>query len=164
MSTVQAAQRRDLNRVPINGSTQFYTHKLVTFDGVTVGAVAAINIFQVFGVVKIALILPECKLDLTSGGAATIGLGATGNGQFFIAPTGFNNLDNGSIWTSDTTYSTLGADLNNTAGVKDHIINGGTAGTKNILLDVLVAAITAGQLDVHCFWTPVSGDGRVVAL
>jgi hypothetical protein len=159
MSTVQAAQRRDLNRAPINGSTLFYTHKVVTFDGVTVGAVAPVNIFQVTGLCEIALIIPECKADLTSGGAATIGLGAVGNGQFFIAPTGFNNLDAGSIWLSDTSYSTLGGDLNNTNGVKNHVLRSAT-----ILLDILVAAITGGQLDIHVFWTPISSDGKVAAL
>lgn len=145
-----------MNRVPVSGSDLFKARKTITFNGTTIGAVAPLSIFDIQGVVLIDRIIPVCTADLVSGGASTIGLGVNGNGQFFIAPTSYANLDNGSIWLSDTNYSTVGGELTN--GVKDHITR------QDIILDILVAAITAGSLDVTVFWRPVTADGLVLPL
>lgn len=157
MSTLQASLRRDQNRVPISGSDLFYASKRITFTGAAgAGAVAALPIFDVQGIVKIGLIIPEIETSLTSAGLATIGLGAEGNGQFFIAPTAFSDLVAGDLWLSDSSHSGVGGEITN--GVKDHVLR------QNILLDILVSAITGGVMEVHVLWAPISDDGLVIAL
>ena len=159
MAVIQAALDRDQNRVPVSGVDLFKTRKTVTFTGATgAGAVEALQIFQVTGVVVVDLIVPYITGTLTSGGAATIGLGAVGNGQFFIAPTAYSNLAANDIWLSDTSHGNTGADLNNINGVRNHITR------QNILLDILVAAITGGSMEITAFWRPVTSDGQLIAL
>lgn len=141
---------RDANRVPITGLGLIVT-KSITYAAGTTGATGASDLFTVTGDVSVRL-FAKCTADLTSGGAATIEAGITGNTAGLIALTTATGIDAGEIWL-DTAAATI------EALPAEQILVGGT----DIIQTIADATITGGVLTYYCLWTPLSEDGDVIA-
>jgi hypothetical protein len=141
---------RDANQVPITGLGLTAT-KSITYAAATTGATGATTLFTVTGAVAIR-IFAECTSDLTSGGAATIEVGISGNTAALIAQTTATGIDSGEIWL-DTAAATV------EALPGQFILVGGT----DIIQTIASTTITGGVLTYYCLWEPISSDGNVVA-
>ncbi len=126
--------------------------KTQTFDGTANnGAIGAVPLFTVTGVVLIERILPNCKTNL-AGATATLALGVTGSTALFIAATTGTNILATTLWVDtgpDVGGIAIPAALQNVA-VKADII--GTVAT---------AALTGGVIQFDVLWRPISPDGNL---
>ncbi len=140
--------------------SRFYTQppykvrKAVTFDsGAGTGAIGNVPLFTVTGEVIVAFLVPYCT-TLLAGASATLALGVTGSTALFIAATTATDIDADEFWI-DTAPDANGVAI--PAALKDIAI------TDNIVGTVATAAISAGVLEVTCYWWPLSDDGDVEA-
>ncbi len=124
-----------------------------TADG---GAQGAFSIFTVTGEVMVQ-VFGLCSTSLTSGGAATIELGITGNTAALIAQTTATDLDQYESWQDNAPEANPGA-VDMTA--RTFVIANGA----DVILTVATADLTAGVIDFFCLWRPLSTDGNVVAV
>lgn len=130
--------RGNWNFTDDTGATTAYTLFTVTGD----------VIVQVFGVADVAL---------TSGGAATIEVGVSGNTASIIAQTTATALIANEIWHDATPTTTLEAiDIE---GTKTVVVANG----QDIILTIGGAAVTAGDVDFYCLWRPLELASTVVA-
>uniref|UniRef100_A0A6M3KQA4 Uncharacterized protein n=1 Tax=viral metagenome TaxID=1070528 RepID=A0A6M3KQA4_9ZZZZ len=120
------------------------------------GAQGAFTIFTVTGDVLMR-VFGLCQVLLDSGGAATIELGITGNTAALIAQTTATELDAYETW-QDTGPEANPGDIATALAKRFVIANGADA-----ILTVGTADLTAGDVDFHAFWLPLSTDGNVVA-
>jgi len=120
------------------------------------GAQGAFTIYTVTGDVQLQ-IFGLCQTSLTSGGAATIELGITGNTAALIAQTAFDDLDQYETWQDAGPEANPG---NVDAAMADFFV---IANGVDIIFTIATADLTAGDVDFHCFWRPLSTDGSVVA-
>ena len=121
------------------------------------GAQAAYTIFTVTGDVLLSVV-GLCQILVDSGGAATIELGIAGNTAALIAQTTGTDLD------ADETWQDAGPEAN--PGVVD--LFGGArqfvvANGADVIFTIGTADTTAGNIDFHAFWMPLSLDGALVA-
>lgn len=121
------------------------------------GAQTAFTIFAVTGDVLLT-VLGVCKALLDSGGAATVQLGIVGNTAALIALTTATDIDANETWQDVGPEANPGA-VDVFGGARQFVVAGGA----DIILTVATANLTAGVLDFHCFWVPLSNDGAVVA-
>jgi len=150
MSSFDAAIDRDANRQIIPSNESFKLESTWTFTSATTGAVGVHTLFTVTGNVLIT-VFGICDTDLTSGGAATISVGVTGNTAALIASTAATDLDDGEIWVDST--PAVGVE----ALPSSFIVNDGA----DIILTIGTAALTGGVVDFYCLWRPLSEDGKV---
>jgi hypothetical protein len=141
------------------GGPRGYTPKLVRSDynfGADTGAQAAYTVFTVTGEVLIHALFGVCKASLTSGGAATIELGVSGNTAVFVAQTTATDLITNEIWI-DASPTTTVEQIDLTS--RSFVI------TANQDIDFLIggADLTAGTVNFYCVWSPLSTDGALVA-
>lgn len=130
--------RGNYNFTDDTGATGAYTIYTVTGD----------IICQVFGV---------CDVALTSGGAATIELGVSGNTAVLIAQATATALILNEIWHDATPTTTVEQiDLD---GTRNFVLAGG----QDVILTIGGADLTAGDIDFYCLWRPLSADALVVA-
>ena len=120
------------------------------------GAQAAYTIFTVTGDVMVQ-VFGLCQTLLNSGGAATIELGISGNTAALIAQTTATNLDQYETWQDNNPEANPG-DVATAFGSWFVIANGA-----DIILTIASADLTAGEVDFHAFWRPLSLDGNLVA-
>lgn len=113
---------------------------------VTLFTVTGSVFFSVFGV---------CNTSLT-GTNATVEVGAVGDVNAFCAQITATTLDANMIWQNTTLATIPQARLDNND--KGFIVTGGA----NIILTIVTADITAGDISFHAFWYPLSADGNVV--
>ena len=118
------------------------------------GAAAAHTIFTVTGDVALQ-IFGLCKTSLTSGGAATCELGIAGSTASLIAQTGFDAIDQYETWQDATPEANPGA----ITSLPTFVIANGA----NVIMTIATAALTAGVIDFHAYWVPLSTNGNVVA-
>jgi len=120
------------------------------------GAAGSFTIFTVTGDVEL-VVFGVCKDSLTSGGAATIELGVSGNTAVLIALTTATALLVNEIWQDATPTTTVEAiDIE---GTKRFIVSNG----QDVLFKITTADLTAGDIDFYALWRPLSTDGLVVA-
>ena len=124
-----------------------------TDDG---GAQGAFTIYTVTGDVQVQ-VFGVCQVLLDSGGAATVELGIAGNTAALIAQTTATDVDAYETWQDAAPEANPG---NVDAAMADFFV---VANGADIILTVGTADLTAGDLDFHCFWRPLSIDGSVVA-
>jgi hypothetical protein len=120
------------------------------------GAQGAYTIFTLTGDVYIEQIYGLCQVALTSGGAATIELGIAGNTAAFVAQTTATDLDQYELWQDATPETNPGVVI--LLGRSWVVANGSDA-----ILTIATADLTAGDIDFHCTWRPLSIDANVVA-
>jgi hypothetical protein len=150
MSSFDAAMDRDGNRQVITSNEAFKLESTWTFAAATTGSVAAHTVFTVTGNVLVQ-VFGICDTDLTSGGAAKIEMGVTGNTAGLIAQTTATTVDNGDIWVDAS--AAVGVE----ALPSTFILNDGL----DILLTVSAATVTAGVIDFYCLWRPLSADANI---
>ena len=145
-----ASLDRDANRQQIQSNEAFKAESTWTFVAGTTGAIAAHTLFTVTGNVLVQ-VFGICDTDLTSGGAATIEVGVTGNTAALIAQTTATGLDDGDIWM----------DASPAVGVEAlpgaFILNDGN----DVILTIATATLTAGVVDFYCLYRPLSSNGAV---
>ena len=123
-----------------------------TQDG---GAQTTFPIFTVTGDVYIFGIFGVCKTTLDSVGAPKIELGIVGNTASLIAQTLAKDLDVDETWQD-------AAPTVNPAPVILLVRSFVLAAGADIGLKTTVADLTAGAIDFHVFWAPLSLDGYIV--
>ena len=125
-----------------------------TADG---GATGAYTIFTVTGDVLLSVI-GLCQSLLTIAAGATIELGIAGNTAALIAQTAGDALDADETWQDAVPEVNPGiVDL--FGGSRQFVVANGA----DVILTVATDALTAGDVDFHAFWMPLSLDGSVVA-
>lgn len=156
MSQIESSYRRDANGVPIttHGIT---VSKLMTLAGGTAndpgdydGTGNPATLFTVTGDVLVQ-VFAVCSVNLT-GANATIEVGIAANTAALIAQSTATDIDAGHVWI-DATPATV------QALPPVQVLTNST----NIIQTVATANITAGTLTYYCIWTPLSGNGNVVA-
>jgi hypothetical protein len=120
------------------------------------GAQAAYTVFTVTGEVLIHSIFGICEDAFTSGGAATIELGVSGNTAVFIAQSTATELIANEIWHDATPTTTV--EQIDLTGLSFVVANG-----QDVSFLVGAADLTAGKVNLYCIWSPLSVDGNVVA-
>jgi hypothetical protein len=120
------------------------------------GAQGAYTIFTVTGDVYIEQIYGLCQIALTSAGAPTIELGIAGNTAVLIAQTAGLDLDQYELWQDATPETNPGVVI--LLGRSWVVANGA-----DVILTIGTADLTAGDVDFHCTWRPLSNDGFVAA-
>jgi len=119
------------------------------------GAAGSYTIFTITGDVLLR-VFGVCKVALTSGGAATIELGVSGNTAALIAQATATALILDEIWHDATPTTTLEVvDID----AKNVIVSAG----QDALFKITTADLTAGDIDFYALWRPLSTDGNVVA-
>ena len=121
------------------------------------GAQAAYTIFQVTGDVLMQ-VFGLCQTLLDSGGAATVELGIAGNTAALIAQTTATDIDAYETWQDVGPEANPG---NIDAAMADFFV---IANGADVIMTIATADLTAGELDFHAFWRPLSLDGNVVAV
>lgn len=129
-----------------------YLKVTADFSSATWNTVATHEILVVTGPYRL-IIIPECLLDLTSGGAATISLGDDISSSALIAATTATDIDVLEYWLSTTP-----ARRYNKSSVIDIIVNG-----QDIGYEIATAALTGGQIDFHIWYMPLSDDAVSIA-
>lgn len=138
--------------IPASGTKLF--NKAIGFDGSAGnGAVGAVTIATVTGVVLIEKIVPYNATLLSSGGSPTLALGVTGSTSLFVAATNHTALDGSKLWTS-TTPTAAGVAI--PAAMKDVAVD------SNVIVTVAVAAVSGGIIRFSILWRPLSTDGKLV--
>ena len=120
---------------------------------VDTGAQGAYTIFTVTGDIAL-MVFGLCKTDLTSGGAATIQLGIAGNTAALIALTTATDLDQYETWQDATPEANPGE-----IDPGQFVIANGA----DVIMTIATADLTAGVIDFHAFWVPLSVNGNLVA-
>ena len=151
MSSFAAAIDRDANRQVISSNEAFKLESTWTFAAATTGAVAAHTLFTVTGNVLLT-IFGVCDTTLTSGGAATIEVGVTGNTAALIAQGTATSLADGEVWV-DGTLTRVGVG----AVPAMQVLNDGN----DVILTIGTATLTAGAIDFYCLWRPLSSDAAI---
>ena len=120
------------------------------------GAQGTFTIFTVTGDILLSVV-GLCQVLMDSGGAATIELGIDANSAVMIAQTTATDLDQYETWQDAVPEVNPGiVDL--FGGARQFVVANGM----DVLLTVATADLTAGDLDFHAFWMPLSADGNVV--
>ena len=141
---------------PSYSHTNYLAVTTGTFDTSGVwSTVASHEIATVTGAVKMR-ILAECTA-LLDGATATIELGTANNTAEIIAQTTGTDLDATEIWSGATpdVECLVGAG----GAIKEVVVIGGT----DVGYTVGTAALTAGTIIFHIYWTPLDATGAVVA-
>lgn len=120
------------------------------------GAQGAYTIFTVTGDVLFR-IMGLCQVSLTSGGVATIELGIAGNTASLIAQTTATDLDQYETWQDAAPEANPGA-IDLFGGARQFVIANGA----DVIFTIGTADLTAGDVDFHAFWVPLSTNGNVV--
>jgi hypothetical protein len=113
-----------------------------------------IPLFNLTGAVYVERIAGIGMTTPTSAGGGTLALGVTGSASLFIAATTATTIATGLTWQTTTANATgLAVPATN----KEILIAASIIGT------VAVAGITAGVIQVVCYYRPASSDGALVA-
>lgn len=152
MSQIVSTFRRDANHVPITGPG-FINTKSITYAAGTTGATGATTLFTVTGDVLVT-VFAKCTSDLTSGGAATIEVGISGNTAAIIAQTTATTIDAGETWIGSTApASVVALDLN----THQKVLNTGT----DVIQTIASTTVSGGVLTYYCMWWPLSEDANL---
>jgi len=134
-------------------SSENYLTVPITFVAGTTGAVATHELFTVTGLVRIRMIA-VCTVNL-AGATATLELGTENDTDAFIATTTGTDVDAGELWYDATPTTT---EDTTTTVVLDKIVNAADIG-----YEVKTAALSAGAMVFHLWYSPLDSTGAVVA-
>ena len=134
-----------------------WRHSIGNYNfAVDAGAQGAFTIYTVTGDVQMQ-VFGLCQTLMNSGGAATIELGIAGNTAALVAQTTATDLDQYETWQDVGPEANPG---NVDAAMADFFV---IANGADVILTVATADLTAGEIDFHAFWRPLSTDGSVAA-
>ncbi len=100
-----------------------------------------------------------CQVLMDSAGAADISAGIVGAVTAFMATTTATALDQYETWQDAGPEANPGV-VDVFGGARQFVIANGV----DIVMDVDTADLTAGDIDFHVFWMPLSSDGALVAV
>ena len=142
--------QRDANFRTVDSNEAYLLESTWTFVAGTTGATGAHTVFTVTGNCLVN-VFAVCDSDLTSGGAATLEVGVTGNTAGLIAQTTATGIDDGDIWV----------DASPAVGVEalpsTFIVNDGA----DIILTVGTTTVTGGVVDFYCTYRPLSAGASI---
>ena len=121
------------------------------------GAAAAYTVFTVSGDVLVTT-FGLCQVTVT--GAGTIELGISGNTAAIIAQATALDLIQYETWEDATPTIANPATVDIFGGARQFVIANGA----DVILTIGGAGVTAGDIDFHAFWMPLSSDGALVAV
>jgi hypothetical protein len=124
--------------------------KTVTFTGLTGAGLIneTVAVGTVTGRILIVYGCIECTTDL-AGASATVSVGTANNVAGIVAVTTATDIDANDIWRDASPEVEISPAISN--------INVGA----NIIIDVLVANVSAGVLVFDLFWLPMSTNGNL---
>ena len=111
-----------------------------------------VSVFTVTGDV-ILRIIPVITTDVVPNTTANIRLGVVGNTDAMMLDTVSTTLDARYIWNDNS----ASREIEPVDSVRSYIISDG-----NDVVMTLSAQVNSGVIRFYCFWTPISGDGKVV--
>jgi len=150
MSIIASSFSRDANSVPITSDGLVET-KAITYVTATTGATGATTLFTVTGAV-IVKVFGIC--GTTIEGAGTLEVGISGDTARILA-----QIADATDLVADEIYLDATPTLQVEALPAQLIISN----AQDIIQTIGSTALTAGQIDWYCLWTPLSTDGNVVA-
>jgi len=133
----------------VNAAGAHRTEKTVTFTGGS----DPVTLFTVTGDV-IVRIVPVVTSGVASSAGANVRLGITGNTDAMIADTPAADLDAGELWLDVSPDS----EIESADSIRAYIISGGN--------DIVLTpddTVDSGSIVFHCYWSPLSTDGKVEA-
>lgn len=136
-----------------NDGRRLIAAKSITFTGgAGAGAVGTVPLFTVTGDVLLRNFLAVCGTTLV-GATATISAGTAAAVAALLPVTTGTLITAGLIWDDATP----------TVGIKPLVAlnRDNVIANTNLVLNILVAALTAGVLKVYAEYTPLSADGLV---
>ncbi len=113
------------------------------------------TLFTVTGDVLLRNFLAICRTSLE--GAATVEVGVTGATPYLLSQLSATTLDANEIWVGATAATPTILEIP-AADALEIILPAGL----DILLTIASTALTAGVVDFHCFWYPLSAGSSVV--
>ena len=139
------------------GDVGQWRHAIGNYDfTVDTGAQAAYTIFTVTGDVLLA-VFGLCQVAVT--GAGTIELGIGGNTAALIAQSTAADLIQYEIWEDATPTVANPGLIDLFGGARQFVVAAGA----DAIFTIAGANVTAGNIDFHAFWMPLSLDGGLVA-
>ncbi len=111
-----------------------------------------VSVFTVTGDVIIRII-PVITTDCVPNTTANIRLGVVGNTDAMIVDSASADLDARGIWVDQTPDN----DIEPIDRIRSYIVTDG-----NDVILTLSAQVNSGVIRFYCFWTPLSGNGKVV--
>lgn len=124
--------------------------KTITFTGAAgLGAIGSVAVGTVTGSILIAAGAVRCTTLLASGGGGTVSMGTTNNVDGLVAVTTATDIDAAEFWQDATPETEASPAIVNIAVCED------------IILNVLVGAVTGGVLEIVFYWLPLSDDGNL---
>jgi|SRR3990167_2262471 len=150
---------RDTNRKIISSSEAFKLKSTWTFSELTTGSVGQHTLFAVTGDIVVDAV-GVCTSDLTSDGSPTLSVGTAGSVVGILGQqdaVGASGIDTDNIWT----VSTLGEQVtSHHDGSGERILGGGA----DIIINILVDAITGGVINFYLLWRPLSSTANVLVV
>ena len=132
-----------------------FRHNIGNYDfTVDTGAQAAYTIFTVTGDILVT-VFGLCQVAVT--GAGTIEVGISGNTAAIIAQSTAADLIQYEIW-EDATPTVANPGLIDLFGVSRQFV---LAIGADLIFTIAGANVTAGDIDFHAFWMPLSNDGAL---
>ena len=130
----------------------------ITFDGGTADAIGdqsgtnnPYTLATVTGTVEL-VIIATCTTNLVSAGGGSLEVGVAGATAVLIAQSTATDIDAGEIWH----------DASPDAAVEVSTVITRKIVTKDVIMTVGTADITAGVIKFDIFWNPISANGKVV--
>ncbi len=120
------------------------------------GGIAAYTILTVTGDVLL-VVFGLCQTAVE--GAGTIELGIAGNTASLIAQATALDLIQYEVWEDATPTVSNPAVVDAFGGARQFVVANGA----NVIFTIAGAVTTAGDIDFHAFWMPLSADGAAVA-
>ena len=111
-----------------------------------------VTVFTVTGDILIRII-PVITTDVVPNTTANIRLGVVGSTDAMIVDSVSTDLDARGIWIGQTPDNEVGP----IDRIREYIVTNG-----NDVVLTLSAQVNSGVIRFYCFWTPLSGDGKVV--
>ena len=126
---------------------KFKIQKDLTFSNDT----GTVNLFTVTGDVFVNII-PVIITDVSSAAGANIRLGVVGYTDAMIVDTLSTDMDAREIWNDGGITN----EIENLDSIRKYIITDG-----NDIVLTLDAQVDSGAISFYCFWSALSGDGKV---
>jgi hypothetical protein len=151
------SQQREISVLSLNDDVGVARLALSDYDfAADTGAQAAYTVFTVTGNVLFHYFMGVCETGVTSGGAATIEVGVSGNTAALIAQATGTDLIANELWHDATPTTTL--EQVDPTGRAFAVSNG-----QDVILTIATADLTAGKINFYCTWSPLSAGSSVIA-
>lgn len=141
-----------LNGIIVTNQNSEALGKFALIQDITfANSTGTVSVFTVTGDVIIRII-PVITTNVVPNTTANIRLGVVGNTDAMIGDSVSSDLDAREIWND----SVASREIEAADSVRSYIVADG-----NDVILTLSAQVNSGVIRFYCFWTPLSGDGKV---